>query len=445
LKKIDAAIIGAGPAGMAAAVWLKEKGIDNFILFERNNRLGGILNQCIHSGFGIDYYNEELTGPQYAVRMQQRLLDLNINYMLGANVIDLNRNKELTVSSSKNGIEVYKAGSVIITTGCRERTRENLEIPGTRPAGVFTAGSAQELINILNYKIGNKVIIQGSGDIGLIMARRLSIEGYEVVKLFERLPYLSGLIRNKVQCLDDFNIPIQFNTQISGISGKDRVEGVYTKESGKDKFYKCDTVLFSVGLIPEVEIGKKAGIILSNNFNPDVNSKFETNIKGIFIAGNSLHIHDLADNASIEGEKVADYVFDYLDNEKKFRKNIENIAPYNSHEIDEKYNDDFFKNLKDGMVCIVCPKGCIINKNNFGCKRGEVFFKKEKMHKLRRLTTTVFCEYNGVIKRIPVISGEEINIKEISKIKEKLKNIKKIDSKSFSINHNKKEIVFYTV
>lgn len=454
MKNIDTAIIGAGPAGMAAAIKLYKNGVKSIVVFERNDRLGGILNQCIHSGFGIEYYKDELTGPEYSAKMSKEFLALNIPFKLNSMVINLNGKKELTVSSFDSGIEKYKAKAVILATGCRERTRENLEIAGTRPAGIFNAGQAQELINLKNYRLGKKVIIQGSGDIGLIMARRLTIEGYEVIKVFERLPYLSGLIRNKVQCLDDYNIPIDFNAQITKIEGKHRVTGVYierldnnqTPIVGTELFYECDTVLFSVGLIPEVELGKKAGVKLFNNFNPDVNNKFESNTEGIFICGNSLHIHDLADGASFEGEKAADFVCQYLNDKDEFNRDKNEEIPYNQEDKEEKFNEDFFNSLSsDKMVCTICPKGCIISESSQGCKRGKEFYIKEKDCKKRRVATTLYVDSDDEKRRIPVITEEEIDIKDVPLIKKELRKIKTINKNRFELNYNNKRIHFNTV
>lgn len=441
MKKIDVAIVGAGPAGLACALKLKKLGVDNLIIFERGSSLGGILNQCIHTGFGTTYFKEDLTGPEYAKRLIERIKKENIEYRLKTMVTELNSKKELTVTSSENGIEQFQAKAIVLATGCRERTRENLEIPGTRPAGIFTAGQAQELINIRNFRIGKNVIIQGSGDIGLIMARRLIIEGYNVIKVFERLPFLSGLIRNKVQCLDDFGLSIDFSSQICEIKGKDRVEGVWVEELDENlqpipdtkKYYECDTVLFSVGLIPESELAKKAGVSLINNFNPFVNNMFETNIEGIFVCGNALHIHDLADNASFEGEKVADSVLSYLNDENNFRSQIKNHKPYKEKTPDQRFNKKFFSELKDKLVCVICPKGCILDGINFDCERGKTFFEKEKKDKKRRFTTTIYCNYKGINKRIPVVSEEEIDISLFNVIKAKLKEIKEIKNEKIIV------------
>ena len=449
-NNIDIAIIGAGPSGMAAAIELYKQGIHSIKVFERNEKLGGILNQCIHTGFGIDYYKEEMTGPEYAYKMINEFSKLNIPCELNTMVLDISKNKKITVSSKKNGIQNYQARAIIITTGCRERTRENLEIPGTRPAGVFMAGQAQNMINLKNYKIGKNVVIQGSGDIGLIMARRMTIEGYNVIKVLERLPYLSGLLRNKVQCLDDFNIPIEFNTQISKIVGKERVEGVFVKKVDKnfnlidetEEFIKCDTVLFSVGLIPEVEVGKTAGVEMINNFHPKVNSKFETNVDGIFVSGNSLHIHDLADNASLEGEKVSRFVIEYLNNNNEFKKTLTNKIQYRNLKVNKQFNEKYFSSVGDKLICIICPRGCIVDENHYGCERGKVFYENELKGKKRILTTTIFCEFEGEKQRVPIRSENIIDVKKIPEIKAILRKKKILSDNKFFIEYDGKEFGF---
>lgn len=449
MKNIDVAIIGAGPAGLSASLKLKKLGI-NTVLFERGSALGGILNQCIHTGFGTTYFKKDLTGPEYAKMLIEQVVNEGIEYHLKTMVTSLTSDKVITTTSFENGIVQYKAKAIIIATGCRERTRENLEIPGTRPAGIFTAGQAQELINIRNYKIGKNVIIQGSGDIGLIMARRLTIEGYNVIKVFERLSFLSGLIRNKVQCLDDYGIDIEFYSQICEIEGKDRVEGVWVESLDEDltpipdtkRYFECDTVLFSVGLIPECELLKKAGISLINNFNPEVNSMFEVS-DGVFVCGNSLHIHDLADNASFEAEKVAQNVYFFLTDNDKFRAETKNHKPYRERTVEDKFNKKFFKELKDRKVCIICPKGCVLDGVNFDCERGRIFYKQETEFKKRFFTTTIFCKNSDKSKRVPVVSTEEIEVSYFKEIKAKLKGIKEINANVFDIKlNNGKSITF---
>ncbi len=450
MKKIDVAIIGAGPAGLAAAIYLYSREIKNIILFDRNPQIGGILKQCIHPGFGLDYFKEELTGPQYALKMKKLFDQCEIPLKLNTSVINISKNKIITASSLKEGVVRYNAKAIIFATGCRERTRENLEIPGTRPSGIFMAGQAQNLINNKNLRIGKNVIIQGSGDIGLIMARRLKIEGYKVIKVFERLHYLSGLIRNKVQCLDDFNIPIEFNSQISDIVGGKRVSGVYVQKLDKnlnpivnsEKFYKCDTILFSVGLIPETELLKKAGAVIIDNFSPKVNNKYETTVSGIFCCGNSLHINDLADNASLEGEAVAGCVIEYLRDKSNFKKSVFDHLPYKLKINDEKYNDDFFKSIKNQKICIICPKGCIVSKTKSGCKRGKLFYENECVCKKRKFTTTFKFWQNGTLKIFSIISKEEIDIRLFPEIKRKLRKINKVYNDNVALKIDNKIIEF---
>ncbi|MFA5879965.1 MAG: FAD-dependent oxidoreductase [Candidatus Margulisiibacteriota bacterium] len=450
MQELDVAICGAGPTGMAAAIKLFRIGVTNIKIFERNSELGGILNQCIHLGFGVSYYNEELTGPEYAFRMSSEIKKLNIPYQLNSMIIDIDKNKVLTVTSYEKGLEKYKAKAIIFATGCRERTRENIEVAGTRPAGIFTAGLAQNLINLKKLTIGKNIIIQGSGDIGLIMARRLKIEGYNVLKVFERLPYLSGLIRNKAQCLDDFEIPIEFNTEIVDIDGIDRVKGVSIQKLDDNlnpvfnskEYYECDTVLFAVGLIPEIDLLRNAGAEFKNRFNLWVNSKFETNIEGIFVAGNSLHIHDLADNASLEGETVATFVKEFLESNQSFRMTSSGNTPYKEIEVNKDFDNKYFKNLNNNLVCIICPKGCQLSFNNYGCKKGQGFFIKESQGKKRKFTTTIFNENDKKIDS--VCSEDEVDINSFPLIKKELDKISEIKEVSFSININNQKISFRT-
>ncbi|MBN2543077.1 FAD-dependent oxidoreductase [bacterium] len=317
-KKVDIAVIGAGPGGLAAAVSAKESGAD-VLLIERNPFLGGILIQCIHDGFGLHLFDKNYTGPEYAEEMVNRLENAGVPYLTNCMVIDLNEKKELTVVTSK-GLMKLIAKAVILAMGCRERTRGALEIPGTRPAGIYTAGVAQNLVNIQNLRIGNDVVILGSGDVGLIMARRLKIEGLNVIRVIEILPYCSGLVRNRVQCLEDYGIPLTLSSTVIDIHGKDRLEAVTMAKVDRDfnvdhdttEKIDCDTLLLSVGLIPENELSKKAGVNLDNRTSGAlVDNFYETSTEGIFSCGNVLHIHDVADYASNEGffvgEKAAEY------------------------------------------------------------------------------------------------------------------------------------------
>ena len=282
-SEYECVIVGGGPAGLAAAIALKKLGIDDLIVLERNARLGGILNQCIHPGFGLERFGSDFTGPEYAKALVREFREAGAECATGAMVLEISDSRRVRALSHDDGYSEIRASAVVVATGCRERTRENLEIAGTRPAGVFTAGQAQNLINLGGFRLGERVVIQGSGDIGLIMARRLKIEGYRVEGVLERLPYLSGLIRNKVQCLDHFGIPLRLCTQIREIVGKDRVEGVWIERvdekqrpmAGTREWLPCDTVLFSVGLIPEVDILKSAGFAPPPGRSVGVNWRFE--------------------------------------------------------------------------------------------------------------------------------------------------------------------------
>lgn len=321
LIETDVAIIGGGPAGMAAALAAHKEGVKVTIV-ERDFELGGILQQCIHNGFGLRYFKKELTGPEYAQRFIDEIKKKDINILLDSMVIDLSPDKTITALNSEKGMIKVKAKSVILGMGCRERTRGAINIPGTRPAGVYSAGTAQRLINMEGFLPGKRVVILGSGDIGLIMARRFTLEGMKVLCVSEILPFCSGLIRNFVQCLQDYDIPLYLSHTITAIKGKDRVEEVVISEvderwmpiMGSEKVFKCDTVLFSVGLIPENEISEKAGVKLDRTNGPSVNEFLETNISGIFASGNVLQVHDLVDWVTLEAERAGKHAADYAKN-----------------------------------------------------------------------------------------------------------------------------------
>ena len=324
-KEVDVAIIGGGPAGLSAAVALKNLGINNIIILERNEDLGGILNQCIHPGFGLILFKEDLTGPEYADRYISEVKKLEIPYSLDTMVIDITPDKKIT-AVKKNELLKIKAKAIILTMGCRERTRGALQIPGYRCGGIYTAGTSQNFINLKNLMVGKKIVILGSGDIGLIMARRLTLEGAKVEAVVEILPYCSGITRNVVQCLEDYDIPLLLKHTIIDIKGLDRVESVtiakvdenWKPVEGTEREIECDTLLLSVGLIPENELSKKAGVKIDDiTGGAVVNEYMETNVDGIFACGNVLHVHDIVDFVSKEAEKTAEGVVHYLKNDIK--------------------------------------------------------------------------------------------------------------------------------
>lgn len=320
MKEYELVIIGGGPAGLAAAVAARKAGIQDVLILERDNELGGILNQCIHNGFGLHTFKEELTGPEYAVRFIEQVKELGIPYKLGTMVMDLAADKTVTAMNREDGLFQLHPKAVILAMGCRERPRGALGIPGYRPAGIYTAGTAQRLVNMEGFMPGRKVVILGSGDIGLIMARRMTLEGAEVKVVAELMPYSGGLKRNIVQCLDDFGIPLKLSHTVVDIKGKKRVEGITLAkvENGKpipgtEEFYECDTLLLSCGLIPENELSRSADVALSPLTNgPLVGEDLQTNIPGIFAAGNVLHVHDLVDFVSEEAAAAGRHAAAYI-------------------------------------------------------------------------------------------------------------------------------------
>ncbi|MGI6078267.1 MAG: NAD(P)/FAD-dependent oxidoreductase [Fastidiosipilaceae bacterium] len=325
----DVAVIGAGPAGLAAASSAREAGAEKVWLIERDCEPGGILQQCIHPGFGLAYFDEELTGPEYAARFYDKAVDLGVQFSFDTTVLAIEKGNILRCLSPR-GESLINAKSIVLAMGCRERTRGNLIIAGSRPAGVITAGAAQRMINIQNQMIGNKVLILGSGDIGMIMARRLRLEGVEVVGVVEILPYLSGLTRNKLQCLDDFDIPLLLSHTVTRVEGYPRVEAVYVAAVDEkndpvlasEERIECDTLLLSVGLIPENELSRNAGIELDAvTGGPVVDSDLQTSVPGIFCCGNVLHVNDLVDHVSVEselaGENAALYALGKLPSDSK--------------------------------------------------------------------------------------------------------------------------------
>lgn len=307
----DVAVIGAGPAGLAAAIAARKQGAGRVIIIERDRVPGGILNQCIHAGFGLSYFKEELTGPEYAGRFIEQAKEESVELLLDSMVLNIEEEGTIVCSNPKRGMIAIHAGALVLAMGCRERTRFNIRIPGSRPAGVYTAGAAQRLINRQNEMVGKRIVILGSGDIGMIMARRMTLEGAKVEAVVEIMDYLAGLTRNKVQCLDDFDIPLLLGHTVTRITGERRVEGVYIAkvddcrrpDLSTEQFIACDTLLLSVGLMPENELTRSAGIQMSEVTNgPRVNQYMQTSRANIFACGNVVHVNDLADNVSAESE-----------------------------------------------------------------------------------------------------------------------------------------------
>ena len=316
-------IIGGGPAGLAAAVSARDNGIESILILERDRELGGILNQCIHNGFGLHTFKEELTGPEYAARYEEQVFRRGIEYKLNTMVMDISHDKVVTAMNREEGLFEIQAKAVILAMGCRERSRGALNIPGYRPAGIFSAGTAQRLVNMEGFMPGREVVILGSGDIGLIMARRMTLEGAKVKVVAELMPYSGGLKRNIVQCLNDYDIPLKLSHTVVDIRGKERLTGITlaaVDEKGKpipgtEEDYTCDTLLLSVGLIPENELSGSMGVEMNRvTSGPVVNESLETNIEGVFACGNVLHVHDLVDFVSEEaaaaGKNAAKYVMD---------------------------------------------------------------------------------------------------------------------------------------
>lgn len=313
MKKCQLAIIGGGPAGLAAAVAAYDAGLRDIVILERDRELGGILNQCIHNGFGLHYFKEELTGPEYAGRFVKLLRSTTTSVLSDTMVLDVTPERVIRAVNTTDGYFELAADSVILAMGCRERTRGAISIPGSRPAGIFTAGSAQRYVNIEGYMVGKRIVILGSGDIGLIMARRMTLEGAKVLACVELMPYSSGLNRNIVQCLNDYDIPLYLSHTVTDIRGRDRLEQVVVSRVGEDRrpipgseiTFDCDTLLLSVGLIPENELSRKAGIEIDRRTNgPIVYENMETSIPGVFACGNVVHVHDLVDYVTAESERA---------------------------------------------------------------------------------------------------------------------------------------------
>ncbi|MCI8615749.1 MAG: FAD-dependent oxidoreductase [Lachnospiraceae bacterium] len=422
--KTDLIIIGGGPAGMAAALAAYEKGIRDLLILERDKELGGILNQCIHNGFGLHTFKEELTGPEYAVRYMDMVEERKIPSLLNTMVVDVQGGTPcvVTAMNREKGMFKIEAKAVVLAMGCRERSRGAMNIPGTRPAGVYSAGTAQRYVNIEGRMPGREVVVLGSGDIGLIMARRMTLQGAKVKLVAEIMPYSGGLKRNIVQCLDDFGIPLKLNHTVTQIHGKERVEGVTVSKvdeklnpiPGTEEFVKCDTLLLSCGLIPENELSQGAGAQMDDTTaGPVVNAKLETTVKGIFACGNVLHVHDLVDNVSIEAEKAGEFAADYiLNGEEDWGEAVRPKIPEKS-----KCTLPEGRDAGSQIICIGCPVGCLItvNKKEDGtleitgntCKKGEAYARNEVTAPVRAVTSLIRVK-GGSGRVVPVKTAGEI-------------------------------------
>jgi len=418
--KADVVIIGSGAAGLAAAIEIKKANL-SVIIIERDKELGGITLQCIHNGFGLKEFQEELTGPEYIQRFINQVKELEIPYMLNTMVIEITKDKKVYAVNNEEGLVEMKAKAIILAMGCRERTRGAINIPGFRPAGIYTAGQAQRFVNIEGYLPGNTLVILGSGDIGMIMARRLTWEGCKVKAVVEILPYVSGLLRNQVQCLEDYDIPLITSYTVTKIHGRDRVKGVtiskvdrnFDRIIGSDKFIECDTLLLSVGLIPENELSLNAGAELSKNGGPIVDNNLETTIEGIFACGNVLQVHDLVDLVTAEAKRAGKNAVEYIKNrygkaskEKEIIKclageNVNYVKPDIIKKRDLE-NDIIFTlrvNYPDRRVLIQLKD----NNNNVIYKRKKIYVIPSEMVELN-----VNLEKNGIDSKCKSITIEVI-------------------------------------
>lgn len=415
----NVAVVGAGPAGLAAAAAAKEQGAQRVIIIERDNAPGGILQQCIHPGFGLTRFNEELTGPEYYSRFTQKAEELGVEYMFNSMVLEVDaEQKKIMCVNSENGVTCISAGSIVLAMGCRERTRANIVVPGSRPAGLYTAGAAQRLINRQNIMVGKKVVILGSGDIGMIMARRMTLEGAQVVMVVELMDYLAGLTRNRVQCLDDFGIPLKLAHTITKIEGEKRVTGVWVAPvdenkkpiTEKEEFVECDTVLFSVGLIPENELSRKAEVAIDGRTNgPVVNQYMQTSQEAVFACGNVVHVNDLVDNVSAESERAGIYAAKYSMGtfpvcRKAVRcvtgENVRYTCPQNICIADEAEKVNIYFRVTQPMNNVTLAASC----------GGKIIAKKKEI----RVNPG---EMNSICIDTSLITGDELTISAVKEVK----------------------------
>ncbi len=400
--KRDLVILGGGSAGMSAAIEARKQGIESILIIEKEDCLGGILNQCIHSGFGLVEFNEELTGPEFLTRFVDQVNELGIEYKLGATVTNISSDKVVTYFSKEDGKVEVEAKAIIFTMGCYERSAGQIELGGKRISGVITAGSAQKYLNIYGYLVGKEIVILGSGDIGLIMARRMTLEGAHVICVCEVMPYCNGLARNVAQCLNDFNIPLYLSTTIKEVKGKDHVESVVLVDvdidqnqiEGTEREVKCDTLMLSVGLIPYLGLLNNLGLDYDRNGRLKVNQYLETSMDGLFAAGNVLHVHDIVDyvveEAREAGRGAAHYLKEGISNETlylvSFDENISYIIP---HEVSSDIKDDFTlkfrvkSTLKDAYIYVFNGEEMIYKEYRTAVIPSEMVMVKIKKEKIK--------------------------------------------------------------
>ena len=392
--QVDVLVIGAGPAGLAAAIAAKKAGVDNLIVLEREDQPGGILRQCIHNGFGLHRFKEELTGPEYAQRDIDTAREMGIDIRTGITVLSVSKEKRVTAVSRENGLQVFEARAIVLAMGCRERPRGALAIPGTRCAGIYSAGTAQKFVNLEGYMPGRRVVILGSGDIGLIMARRMTLQGAKVLACVELMPYSSGLNRNIVQCLQDYNIPLYLSHTVIDIHGRERVTGVTVAKvdenrrpiPGTEMEFDCDTLLLSVGLIPENELSSGAGVELSPvTSGAVVSDTLETSVPGVFACGNVLHVHDLVDHVSNESFRAGEMAARYAQGQRREGREIP---------------------VKDGAgVRGVVPQKLLLTEENQGV---DLMFRPDRVYRDHYLTVYADGKALSSVKKMILTPGEMV-------------------------------------